>query len=146
MGADPRHEPARPEHLARLREAGLRATGPRLLILEALRRSHDHPTPEQVLLDVRRRYPSLSLSTVYQTFETFVKAGLCRRVATHDGRLRVDGTPRDHDHAICRDCGGVFDVARRAPATRTARGLPDGCAVLEVRVEYDIVCADCASG
>ncbi len=99
-----------------LRGAGLRATGPRLLILETLLGDASHPTPETLHGRLRARHPSLSLSTVYQTLEAFVKAGLCRRVNAGDNRLRVDGTALDQDHAVCRACGRVFDIPRTSRA------------------------------
>ncbi len=127
-----------------LRRLGLRATGPRLAILGALRRDMTHPTPERVLDRVRESYPSLSLSTVYQTLETFIAAGLCRKVAAADGRLRIDGTAADHDHAICRRCGRILDVP--VPQDRDPRpALPRGTRLIAVRIEYDVVCARCAA-
>lgn len=129
-----------------LRVKGLRATGPRVAILEALRIDRHHPTPEQIFTRLREEHPSLSLSTVYQTLEVFLAAGLCRRVNAGDGRLRVDGTAHDHDHAVCRHCGAVSDVARDAHHPSPVPALPSGMELLEVRVEYDVVCAACASG
>ena len=128
-----------------LREAGLRVTGPRVLILSTLRADRGHPTPESLFDALKGEYPSLSLSTVYQTLETFQRAGLCRRVTTRDGRLRVDGTAHDHDHAVCRACGRIYDV-ERAPATqvRSPDDLPDGLQVIGVRLEYDVLCHGCA--
>lgn len=145
MSIAPHAERAASERADRLRRVGLRATGPRLAILEALERDHTHPTPERVLATVREHAPTLSLSTVYQTLEAFVRAGLCRRVAGADGRLRVDGTPHDHDHAVCRDCGGIFDVARpeSGPGVSGDR-LPGGSTLIGVRLEYEILCPRCA--
>jgi Fur family peroxide stress response transcriptional regulator len=131
----------------KLRDHGLRATGPRLAILETLGDDRSHPTPEQIHTSVRDRYPTLSLSTVYQTLEAFLGAGLCRRVTTRDGRLRVDGTTHDHDHAVCRSCGSIFDLERSvALDLPTPSGLPRGMRVKGVRVEYDVVCSDCEPG
>jgi Fe2+ or Zn2+ uptake regulation protein len=146
----PKKEPLRrgdppPEPAGRLRGLGLRATGPRLAILSALEADLGHPTPERILDRLRGAYPSLSLSTVYETIETFARAGLCRRVARTSGKLRVDGTPGDHDHAVCRGCGEVLDV----PAASDAIGrppLPRGTRLLGMHVEYDVVCARCADG
>ena len=95
--------------VARLREAGLRVTAPRVAVLEELERNRSHPNPIEVHRLLRARHPSLSLSTVYLTVETFANAGLLRRMAARDGRLRVDGVVDEHDHAVCRRCGDVFD-------------------------------------
>ena len=130
---------------ATLRASGLRATGPRLLILEALLRDASHPTPEALHGQLRARHPSLSLSTVYQTLEAFAKVGLCRRVNAGDNRLHVDGTARDHDHALCRACGRIFDVPRTSREVLAGEAsLPGDLTLVDVRVEYDVVCADCS--
>jgi len=130
-----------------LRGRGLRPTGPRVAILEALREDRRHPTPEQILTSLRERHPSLSLSTVYQNLMTFLRVGLCRRVSSRDGRLRVDGTAHDHDHAVCRVCGKVFDLERHGHAGVPAGlDLPAGAVLLGVRVEYDVLCGDCTTG
>lgn len=131
----------------RLREHDLRATGPRLAILTALGENRTHPTPESIHSALRERHPTLSLSTVYQTLEVFMKAGLCRRVATKDGRLRVDGTTHDHDHAVCRTCGSIFDLERTGSLEiPTPQGLPPGMVLRGVRVEYEVDCPRCNSG
>lgn len=127
----------------RLREAGLKVTAPRLTILAALETDRSHPNAEELLDRLRAEHPSLSLSTVYKTLETFLRAGLCRRVNA-EGSLRVDGTPRRHDHAVCRGCGTIFDVDRRhAGITELPKTLPRGLAVEGFRIEYDVVCAQC---
>jgi Fe2+ or Zn2+ uptake regulation protein len=129
-----------------LRERGLRATGPRLLILGMLRRRRTHPTPEEIHAGAREEHPALSLSTVYQTLETFLQAGLCRRMATPDGCLRVDGTVDDHDHAVCRSCGTIFDLEPRdRDRLPEPRGLPRGTRLMRVCVEYDVICPSCAA-
>jgi Fe2+ or Zn2+ uptake regulation protein len=131
-------------HVDRLRQAGLRVTGPRLAILAALERDRRHPSAEQVHALLADDHPSLSLSTVYSTLETFARAGLIRRVSGLDGRLRVDGTRGNHDHAVCRDCGSIYDVDRNCLALPPAPDcLPSGLEVVRVRVEYEVVCAAC---
>ena len=129
---------------ARLRDAGLRLTAPRVAVLEELERNRSHPNPLEVHRLLRARHPSLSLSTVYLTIEAFANAGLLRRLPARDGRLRVDGVVDEHDHAVCRQCSDVFDLPARAPVPRAApRGLPRGTRVLGARIEYDVLCARC---
>jgi Fur family peroxide stress response transcriptional regulator len=128
----------------RLREAGLKVTGPRLAILDAVEKDHSHPSAEEIYHGLVETHPSLSLSTVYTTLAAFVRAGLVRKLSEVDGRLRIDGTRADHDHAICRECGTIFDIARDAltPPSRP-RQLPGDLELLEMRVEYDVICSTC---
>ena len=128
----------------RLREAGLRATAPRVAVLEELERNRSHPNALEIHRLLSARHPSLSVSTVYLTIEALVKAGLLRRLPARDGRLRVDGVVDEHDHAMCRRCGDVFDLPARTSIPRAApRGLPRGTRVLGARIEYDVLCARC---
>ncbi len=128
----------------RLRDAGLRVTAPRLAILSELERNRTHPSAEEVHLRVSGRHPSLSVSTVYLTLEAFVRAGLARRLPGQDGRLRVDGTDPDHDHAVCLGCGEILDVPRaRARRPQVRSRLPHGVKILDARVEYEVLCARC---
>ena len=128
----------------RLRTAGLKVTGPRLAILDAVERNRNHPSAEEIYHGLAQEHPSLSLSTVYGTLGAFVRAGLVRKLSEVDGRLRVDGTTTAHDHAICRSCGKIFDI-EYGVVSNSARPsqLPGGLAVLEVRVEYDVICPPC---
>jgi Fe2+ or Zn2+ uptake regulation protein len=132
------------QRVARLHRAGLKATGPRMVILAALEQDHTHPTAEYLYDTLRRDFPSLSLSTVYQTLDVFIRTGLCRRVSGLGDRLRVDGTPQDHDHAVCRLCGVIFDVDREQVQLPTSPGyLSNGLMVTGVRFEYEVICAAC---
>ena len=128
----------------RLRQVGLKATGPRVMVLTALEQDRSHPTAEQLYEVLRPHHPSLSLSTIYQTLDAFVRTGLCCRVSDGGDRLRVDGTLQDHDHAICRTCGSIFDIDRQLfPRTLPPAQLPYGLTVTGLRVEYDVICATC---
>ena len=134
-----------PGHVAqRLRSFGLRATGSRIAILEALEADRRHPTAEMVHESLRERYPSLSMSTVYATIESFLERGLIRQVSGRSGRLRVDGTAQDHDHAVCRSCGRVFDVdPDEIHRPQKPMELPGGLRVTNVHVEYEVICRQC---
>jgi Fe2+ or Zn2+ uptake regulation protein len=132
------------QRAARLHRAGLKATGPRMVILAALEQDHAHPTAEHLYDTLHRDFPSLSLSTVYQTLDVFIRTGLCRRVSGLGDRLRVDGTPQDHDHAVCRMCRAIFDVDRDQVQLPTPPGyLSNGLMVTGIRFEYEVICASC---
>ncbi len=133
-----------PHRVERLHQAGLKATGPRLMILEAIGNNCHHPTVEQIHASLLDHHPSLSLSTVYETLDVFIRNGLCRRITGAGDCMRVDGTPQDHDHAICWVCRAIFDIDQQwfplpAPPTR----LPNGLLVKGLRLEYDVICTAC---
>lgn len=139
-----KNEDAHHSMIERLRGAGLRATSSRVAILDQLQGDRRHPTAEMVYASLHDEHPSLSLSTVYSTLESFIDKGLLRRVHTPDGLLRVDGTLADHDHAICRDCGKVHDIMRPGTRPDFEPELPPGVRLVAVNVEYEVLCSACA--
>jgi len=131
----------------RLKAAGVRVSGPRVAILAALLQARSHPSAEQLLDSLKVQHPSLSLSTVYKTLEAFLAAGLCRRVRGDGLRLRVDGSADDHDHAVCRGCGRIFDVERALfPRPVAPPTLPSGLTLNAIHLEYEVLCPACRTG
>jgi Fur family peroxide stress response transcriptional regulator len=103
-----------PPSRSRLREllgqAGLRATQQRILILESLMQLSGHPTAEQVHRSVVAGSPSISLGTVYKALDSFVAAGLTKRVAAADGTSRrYDADCSAHHHLFCTDTQEIID-------------------------------------
>ncbi|WBO85804.1 Fur family transcriptional regulator [Hymenobacter yonginensis] len=111
MTFHPEHTPPTPGQLRdRLAKAGLRATRQRLTILECLLQLPGHPTAEQVHRQVLQQVPNLSLGTVYKALDSFVEAGLTRRVASAEGASRrYDADCSAHHHLICSDTQEILD-------------------------------------
>lgn len=94
----------------RLAKAGLRATHQRLLILECLLRTEGHPTAEQVHRQVLAQSPTVSLGTVYKALDSFVAAGLTKRVPTAEGvSRRYDADCSAHHHLYCTETQEIID-------------------------------------
>jgi len=93
-----------------LKATGLKVTPQRRWLLEELQGREDHPTAEELHRALLDRYPTLALSTVYSTLESFVRAGLARRLALGEEADRYDGNVQPHDHFVCLRCGRVEDV------------------------------------
>lgn len=102
--------PNRDQLHQRLTDAGLRATQQRIAILEALLVLPGHPTAEQVFRSVRPANPTVSLGTVYKALDSFVAAGLLKRVADADGtRRRYDTDCSNHHHLFCQETQEIID-------------------------------------
>lgn len=126
----------------RLVEAGHRVTVQRLAVWEAIARAPSHPSVAEVFAEVHRRFPTVSMRTVYATVDTFEQLGLLRTVQV-PGAVRLETHTGPHSHAYCERCGAVSDLPPAAlvisPAvlscfqTRSSEGIVVG------------LCPDCAS-
>jgi Fur family ferric uptake transcriptional regulator len=97
-------------HEARLREAGLRVTAPRLALLAVLDES-DHATVDDLAGAVRDRLGTVSTQAVYDALDAFVRAGLTRRIEPAGSPARFESRVGDnHHHVVCRSCGATSDV------------------------------------
>lgn len=121
------------------RTRGMRITRQREVIYAALAATRAHPTAEELLSLVRASEPGVSLATIYNTLDAFVRAGLCVRIpptGTGDapredegpgasptsGANRYDADTTPHAHVI-RRTGEVRDLPESVQAT--LRGVVD---------------------
>ncbi|TGE04148.1 transcriptional repressor [Hymenobacter fodinae] len=106
----PSTPPSQSQLRGRLSQAGLRATRQRVVILESLLTLPGHPTAEQVHRRVVELEPTVSLGTVYKALDSFVAAGLTRRVASAEGASRrYDADCSEHHHLFCTDTQEIID-------------------------------------
>ncbi len=126
----------------RCRAAGMRMTPQRQAIFRYLSGNLAHPTAEAIFRAVRRRYPGLSLATVYNTLETLCRLGEIDRLEAGGGAERFDPEVRPHHHFNCRRCGKVQDVFVDVPVPELA-ALP-GCRVDRVQVQLVGLCEACS--
>ena len=69
----------------------------------------DHPTASDIFAAARRRLPSISYATVYNSLRYLKEAGLVHEINFGDSASRYDRETDRHDHAICNDCGKLVD-------------------------------------
>ncbi|MCH5329197.1 MAG: transcriptional repressor [Coprobacter sp.] len=80
-----------------LHERGIKATPQRVAVYGALM-SLRHPCAEEVIAEVHRHHPAVSVATVYNTLDFFGKNGLLVKVFTGDNRMYFDTDVREHHH------------------------------------------------
>lgn len=93
-------------------EHGLRCTRQRQAIYEALAKSKQHPTADELFQMVASRVPGMSLATVYNTLEAFCRAGMAQKLpgTGTNGAARFDAIVHNHVHLCCTRTGAVADV------------------------------------
>ena len=96
--------------LEQLRQAGLRATSPRVAILTWLDQNRRPSSVETIWKKVQKR--GLDRVTVYRSMEVLMQAGLVRSVDLGHTHVHYEmNDPKDHHHhLVCDRCGDIQDV------------------------------------
>jgi Fur family peroxide stress response transcriptional regulator len=98
-----------PQLIAKLRSKGYKITPQRIAICELILSSKDHPTADQVYQKVKKKYPSLSLATVYQALHLLTEMGLLQELGFSNGVSRYDPNTSPHINIVCKTCGKIQD-------------------------------------
>ncbi len=98
------------EKRALLREKGVVLTTPRLIILEYLFENPIHPTAEEIYNSLKRRFPSISQASIYNTLKLFTKLGVVTELMIEKEKARYDINTTPHAHFKCIKCGRIYDV------------------------------------
>lgn len=113
-----------------LKSTGLKATLPRLKILEIFQKgAQRHMTAEDVFRVLLEERSDVGLATVYRVLTQFEQAGILDRSNFESGKAIYElneGT--HHDHLVCLDCGKVEEfidpeIEKRQQAVATAKGF-----------------------
>lgn len=105
----PRVEAALRRFQEACRGTGVKVTHQRLVILNSVVGSEDHPDAESVYESVRKEMPTISLDTVYRTLWLFKDMGILSTVGPPRDRIRFDPNTMKHHHFICERCGAAYD-------------------------------------
>jgi Fur family ferric uptake transcriptional regulator len=99
-----------------LKSTGLKATVPRLKILEVFQRgAQRHMTAEDVYRVLLQDHSDVGLATVYRVLTQFEQADILTRSNFESGKAVYElNEGQHHDHLVCVECGRVeefFDGA-----------------------------------
>jgi Fur family peroxide stress response transcriptional regulator len=128
--------------MQKYRDSGLKLTPQRLAILEYLDGNKEHPSAEDVYKAVSKKFPTMSLATVYNTLMTLKQRGLIRELTMDPVKMRFDPQPSPHHHLICMDCRKIIDIH-----TRFKINLPEmeheGFEIVGNHIEFYGRCSKC---
>jgi Fur family ferric uptake transcriptional regulator len=113
-----------------LKSSGLKATLPRIKILEVFQRSSQrHMTAEDVFKLLLAEGSDIGLATVYRVLMQFEQAGLLSRNHFESGKSVFElNEGHHHDHLLCMTCGRVeefydAEIEKRQRAIALTRGF-----------------------
>lgn len=112
----------------------------RLKILSYLAFKRNHPTVEQIFNELVDDIPTLSKTTVYNSLNLFIQAGLVKPLNIEDHETRYDYDTSDHGHFKCIECGTIKDFSLKIDIDNDSMS---GCEILEKNVYCKGYCARC---
>ena len=97
------------KNIEELKSTGLKATLPRLKILEIFQTaSQRHMTAEDVFRILLEERSDIGLATVYRVLMQFEQAGILLRSNFESGKAVYElNEGHHHDHFVCTSCGAV---------------------------------------
>jgi Fur family peroxide stress response transcriptional regulator len=126
---------------------GEKLTPQREAVLQVIRERGDHPTANDIFEAARKRLPTISYATVYNSLRYLRETGLVQEISFGDSASRYDRETDRHDHAICNNCGKLvdFDLQETADlmraAARKSRFKPES-----VHLTLRGLCPECREG
>ena len=117
-------------NIEELKNTGLKATLPRLKILDVFQKGRQrHMTAEGLFRVLLEERSDIGLATVYRVLTQFEQAGILSRSHFEGGKAVYElneGT--HHDHMVCLDCGKVeefydAEIENRQHAVAQAKGF-----------------------
>lgn len=103
-----------------LKKAGLKATLPRLRVLEILETSDKrHMSAEDVYRAMLDAEQDIGLATIYRVLTQFETAGLVVRHHFEEGHAVFElDSGQHHDHLVCVSCGKIVEFLDRTIENR----------------------------
>ncbi len=121
---------------------GIKPTYQRLIILDHLASNRKkHLTAESIYKALHKKTPALSLTTVYNTLNSFAEAGLASAITITGTEVWYEFAATPHHHLLCKECGCIIDIDIQCPNAR--RGTIRGYKIDEVHGYFKGTCKAC---
>ncbi len=92
--------------IAVLRANGYKITPQRRAVIQAILAYERFPTAQQILEEVKKVHPDVSLDTIYRNISLLSELGIVNEIKKPSGACVYElVTSRHHHHMICMQCG-----------------------------------------
>ena len=93
-----------------LRQCKIQPTPQRIAVVECVLKSKTHPSADDVLSYARKKCPTVSRATVYNTLNLLVEKELLTMQTIKEGAVIFDPNIEKHHHFIDNDTGDIYDI------------------------------------
>jgi Fe2+ or Zn2+ uptake regulation protein len=124
-----------------LKNNDLKVTPQRLEILKYLDKNKVHPTASKIYTDLKKRNPSLSKTTIYNSLETLKRNNIINELTIEKTESRYEFEKTMHHHFLCKSCGKIADIDIECPHLNEM--LKSKYKVHQVHGYFKAICEDC---
>lgn len=124
--------------------ATLKRSKQRECIKEFLACRTDHPTADTIYMNIREKFPNISLGTVYRNLALLSDLGEITKITAEDGADRYDGNTTRHHHFICTKCHRIVDL--NMPSIDSIKDTAQSCCSGDIQsyiANFYGICSDC---
>jgi len=93
-----------------LQQCDIQPTPQRIAVVEYVLKSKKHPSADDILSHARKKCPTVSRATVYNTLNLLVEKGLLGMLTIKEGAVIFDPNVKRHHHFIDEDTGNIYDI------------------------------------
>jgi Fur family transcriptional regulator, peroxide stress response regulator len=93
-----------------LREHSCRITPQRIDVVKYILKTGSHPSAEDIHKVIKKRYPMISLATVYKTLDLLKRLYIVQELGFADKSARYETNNKAHINMVCMSCGKISDV------------------------------------
>lgn len=130
--------------LRKYRGKGFKLTPQRIAILKFLEGNTSHPTADDIYTEIKKKYPTVSFATVYNTVQALHERGEILEITIDPERKHFDPNPTPHHHVMCTGCGKIGDVfVDYSSALTLPEDVTREFAVTGNHIDFYGVCSDC---
>lgn len=129
-----------------LTDRSITPTYQRLKILEYMNKNiKKHPTVEMIHEELLKDIPTISLTTVYNTLNTFLKKGLVDGITITGTETHYDLDVSSHHHFLCKNCGQIIDIGVQCVYAEGKKTVVGGNKIEEVHGYFKGICKECST-
>lgn len=138
--------PLRFDHLiTRLKERDYRLTPQRMELMRLIVTREDHPNASRLYEQIKARFPTISLATVYKTLDLLKELGEVLEIGLHDDNHYDGNRPYPHPHLICTNCQKIIDGDLEIPVQAFIDEMEQSFNfhILRHQLNFYGLCSDC---
>ena len=129
--------------MEKYRTIGIKLTPQRLAILNYMDGNKSHPSADTIYSAVSKKFPTMSVATVYNTLEALKNKGALQELTIEPGKKRYDPETTSHHHLICIECKNIIDIFKKFKLD-FSDSMANGFEIKGHHIEFYGVCPKCS--